>query len=196
MRRALPESSSQETTRKKKKKKQEMPKQEDLRDKTKSLITIAKGTGPVQRPIFHEGYSQPILTTWGRRHKRNQPGNDLQPQCCGKRVLVLLLSEPGYFAVCPSNDTNATPLFCCRSAGAWGKRLLCTKRGTCWDLDRLIVQSPIEPGKRAWDRFELEGRAPKRVKGRLKCGCRYWSQSSERAPRTGFGCLRIETTTA
>lgn len=55
MRRALPESSSRG---------EKIATKEDFeRLKKNSLITIAKGTGPVQRPISHEGYSQPMLTT-------------------------------------------------------------------------------------------------------------------------------------
>ena len=46
--RALPESTAREETETK----------EGLRDKKKSLITIAKGTGPVQWPISHEGSSR------------------------------------------------------------------------------------------------------------------------------------------
>lgn len=57
--------------------------------------------------------------------------------------------------------------YACRSAGAWGKLLLCSGSGECCGMDQLIVESPSELGKAAQDRFEIEGRAPKRVKGRM-----------------------------
>jgi hypothetical protein len=98
----------------------------------------------VQWPISHEGYSQPVSNTWDKRHKRNQPGNDLQPQGSGMRVLVLLLLEPGRFSGCSSNGTNATPLLCvsiCRCVGE--AAALHRKR-------RVLLYGPIDRGNNEW----------------------------------------------
>jgi hypothetical protein len=83
----------------------------------------------VQRPISHEGYSQPMLTTWDRRHKRNQPGmiSSLKEAGCG--FLPCFFRSPADFLYVLPMIPMLPLSYACRSAGAWGKLLLCSRSG-------------------------------------------------------------------
>lgn len=122
----------------------------DLRGiKKKSLITIAKGTGPVQMAGFPTRDSSDanhwvIDVTLGRSN-----GRVISKSRFRSAGLTCFFRHPADSLEKTSNDNQCYPSSVFRSAGPWGKLLPCTRERRCCDMDQLIAQPLDDPGQNA-----------------------------------------------